>query len=94
MADGPKIIHPFSPDNHVPSSDELAYNASRWALLAKKELPASMYFIFNFGHRSALGTAKGVVTSNLRQEALRDEMRAIVKKWSDQRLVINPFEEN
>ena len=90
MSDGPKIIHPFADSQHTPKADELAYNAAEWAKIAKRSLPKSLGFIFIFFPRDAIGQAKGVLVSNVNQEAVKDELKAATKRWNDQRRIIIP----
>lgn len=90
MSDGPRIIHPF---DRAPSRDELAANAVRWAQVAKGELPRKVGFIFIFFQREAIGQAKGVTVANVRTEAIKDELKAVVKRFGEQRRIILPGEE-
>lgn len=92
MSDGPRIINPFS-DQHIPKSDEIAYNVSRWGIVAKKECPRRLGFIFMFFPRDAIGQAKGAIVANVNNEAVKDELRAAVKRWADGRKIILPGEE-
>lgn len=95
MSDGPKIIRPY--ENFNPGPQNLAYNASRWAQIAKedfnKQRIKNIGFIFMFFPRDAIGQAKGVVVANVNQEAMKDEMRAAVKRWGDQRKILMPGED-
>lgn len=94
MSDDPKIIYPFDPAR-APGRNELAHNAARWAALAKRELELQglgrkVGFIFAFFQRGQTGQGTGVLASNVSEEALRDEVRAIARRWSDQQRIVVP----
>lgn len=89
MSDGPKIIRPFEPPPH---SKELAYNATRWMQAAKKELPRSVGCIMIFFPKEAIGEAKGITVGNVPQEALLSELKSVVRRWTEQRRIIDPSE--
>lgn len=80
MSDGPRIVHPFEPP---PQAKEIAYNAARWAELARRELPRSVGFIMLMFPKDQIGQGRGVAVGNVNQEAIKDELRAVVKRWSD-----------
>jgi hypothetical protein len=86
-----KIIHPAGPRTDTPK-DELVYNTTRWASIAKKELPPDIGFVFLFFTRGQIGEGRGVVVGNVRQDAIRDELNAVLRRWGDQRRVIIPDE--
>lgn len=83
MSDGPRIIYPFGPQERNPRADEMAYNATRWAELAKKELPRSLGFIFMFFPKSDIGHGRGLLVANVNTEAVKDELKSVVKRWGD-----------
>jgi hypothetical protein len=87
MSDGPRIIRPFE---QIPKSNEIAYNAARWGAAAKKELPRSIGFIMVIFPKGAIGQARGVAVANVNDEAVKDELRACVKRWGEQRKIITP----
>lgn len=85
MSDGPKILRPFEPPR---KSKELIYNASRWMQFCKRELPASVGCIMVFFNKNEIGGGRGVTVGNVREEAVKDELRAVVKRWSDHPRII------
>jgi len=91
LADGPRIINPFATP---PSKDELAYNCSRWAQVAKAEFTkqhiTKLGFIFQFFYKDSIGRGVGVLASNVNNSAVKDELAAVVRRFSDQRRIVVP----
>jgi len=62
---------------------ELAHNATRWATVAKKELPEDVGFVFLFFPRSSLDKGKGVFVSNLSKEEAMEQLRATLRRYGE-----------
>lgn len=71
---------------------ELLYNASHWLEQAKRNNLTKMGIgaIFVFFDQTEAGSA--VCTSNVSKDRLRQELRTILKKMDDDRVIVNPFE--
>jgi len=98
MSDGPRIIYPFGPAGSPPTRDEITYNCSRWALTAKRELALQhldrkLGFIFAFFQRGQVGQGVGVVAANVNDQAVKDELQAMIRRWGDQRRIVLPEKE-
>ena len=85
MSASPKILHPFAPQRTAPNSDELAVNAARWAKVAKNELPGGLGFLFSFFPKDQPG--KAVLVSNVNNEQLRSQLRAILDRLNEHRRI-------
>ena len=74
------------------SKKEMALNATRWAEAAKKDLPKDMAFIFLFMPKDGIGQGQGVCAANVNRTALLDELKAVLKKFNEQPLILSPYD--
>lgn len=86
-----KIELPFAPVSFERSGPrELAANATRWMSVARRELPPNVGCVMIFFPKDGAGRAQGVLVGNVPQEALIDELKAVVRRWTDQQRIIIP----
>ena len=65
------------------SKEELVTNASKWAIVADRELPTDVGYIMLFVPKTG---GAGVVVSNLGKERVTAELRDVLRK--DSRIVL------
>lgn len=69
---------------------ELAANATRWMTVARKELPPNVGCIMLFFPKDGIGQAQGVLVGNVPQQGVIDELKAVIRRWTDQQRIIVP----